>query len=70
MYKRQVVITSVNRDDLEDGGASQFFECVYQVRKKSPETSIELLIPDLCGNWKALEKILDSNPNVLSKIRI
>jgi len=63
---KHVVITSVNRDDLDDGGASQFFECVYQVRKKSPETSIELLIPDFCGNWKALEKVLDSNPNVLN----
>ena len=35
-------------------------------KKKSPETTIELLIPDLCGNWKALEKVLDSNPNVLN----
>jgi len=66
MQLKHVVITSVNRDDLEDGGASQFFECVYQVRKKSPETTIELLIPDLCGNWKALERVLDSNPNVLN----
>ena len=66
MQLKHVVITSVNRDDLEDGGASQFFECVDQVRKKSPETTIELLIPDLCGNWKALEKVLDSNPNVLN----
>ena len=66
MKLKHVVITSVNRDDLEDGGASQFFECVYQVRKKSPETTIELLIPDFCGNWKALEKVLDSNPNVLN----
>ena len=50
MKLKHVVITSVNRDDLEDGGASQFLECVYQVRQKSPETTIELLIPDLCGN--------------------
>jgi len=66
MKLKHVVITSVNRDDLEDGGASQFFQCVHQIREKSPETTIELLIPDLCGNWKALEKILDSNPNVLN----
>ncbi len=63
---KHVVITSVNRDDLDDGGATQFYKCVSEVRKKSPETTIELLIPDLCGNWAALEKILDSRPNVLN----
>ena len=66
MKLKHVVITSVNRDDLDDGGASQFYKCVSEVRKKSPETTIELLIPDLCGNWLALEKILDSKPNVLN----
>jgi len=60
------VITSVNRDDLDDGGASQIFQCVSEVRKISPETTIELLIPDLCGNWQALELVLDSKPNVLN----
>ena len=66
MNLKHVVITSVNRDDLDDGGASQFFQCVSEVRKKSPETTIELLIPDLCGNWEALELVLDSKPNVLN----
>ncbi len=66
MRLKHVVITSVNRDDLDDGGASQFYKCVSEVRKKSPKTTIELLIPDLCGNWSALEKILDSKPNVLN----
>ena len=66
MNLKHVVITSVNRDDLDDGGASQFFQCVLEVRKKSPETTIELLIPDLCGNWQALELVLDSKPNVLN----
>ncbi len=66
MKLKHVVITSVNRDDLDDGGASQFYKCVSEVRKKSPETTIELLIPDLCGNWQALEKVLDSKPNVLN----
>ncbi len=61
-----VVITSVNRDDLEDGGASQFLKCIQAVKQKSPFTSIEVLIPDLCGNWDALEIILDSGPNVLN----
>ena len=66
MNLKHVVITSVNRDDLDDGGASQFFQCVSEVRKKSPDTTIELLIPDLCGNWEALELVLDSKPNVLN----
>tara|TARA_Y100001968_G_scaffold134515_1_gene122705 strand:- start:2696 stop:3565 length:870 start_codon:yes stop_codon:yes gene_type:complete len=61
-----VVITSVNRDDLDDGGASQFLKCIESVKKKSPLTSIEVLIPDLCGNWDALKVILDSAPNVLN----
>jgi len=66
MNLKHVVITSVNRDDIDDGGASQFYQCVVEVRKKSPETTIELLIPDLCGNWQALEMVLDSKPNVLN----
>ena len=61
-----VVITSVNRDDLEDGGASQFLQCIKAVQSKSPFTSIEVLIPDLCGNWDALKVILDAAPNVLN----
>ncbi len=66
MKLKHVVITSVNRDDLDDGGASQFCKCVLEVRKKSPQTTIELLIPDFCGNWVALERVLDSKPNVLN----
>jgi lipoic acid synthetase len=61
-----VVITSVNRDDLVDGGAAQFAKCVSQVRAISPQTSIEVLIPDLCGNWQALEIILQAQPEVLN----
>lgn len=61
-----VVITSVNRDDLEDGGASQFVKCLEAVRELTPQTSIEVLIPDLCGNWRALELILAARPEVLN----
>lgn len=61
-----VVITSVNRDDLPDGGALQFVRCIESVRKISPQTTIELLIPDLCGNWDALEVILAAQPDVLN----
>jgi lipoyl synthase len=61
-----VVITSVNRDDLPDGGAEQFVKCIQAVRQTSPNTTIEVLIPDLCGNWAALEIILQARPEVLN----
>lgn len=61
-----VVITSVNRDDLPDGGASQFVACIEETRKISPHTTIEVLIPDLCGNWEALATILKAQPEVLN----
>jgi len=61
-----VVITSVNRDDLTDGGASQFVACIEQVRHRSPATTIELLIPDFCGNWDALAAVMEAAPDVLN----
>lgn len=61
-----VVITSVNRDDLPDGGAAQFLRCIGAVRALSPRTTIEVLIPDMCGNWAALETILRAAPEVLN----
>ncbi|MBD2454513.1 lipoyl synthase [Nostoc sp. FACHB-87] len=66
MRLNHVVITSVNRDDLPDGGASQFVECITAVRNVSPQTTIEVLIPDLCGNWDALAIILQANPEVVN----
>ncbi|MEA5577329.1 lipoyl synthase [Anabaena sp. UHCC 0451] len=66
MQLNHVVITSVNRDDLADGGASQFVKCISAVRTVSPNTTIEVLIPDLCGNWNALEIILQAAPEVLN----
>ncbi|CAD5938109.1 Lipoyl synthase 1 [Planktothrix rubescens] len=66
MNLNHVVITSVNRDDLPDGGASQFVRCIEEVRLLSPQTTIEVLIPDLCGNWDALEIILQAKPEVLN----
>ena len=59
-------ITSVNRDDLGDGGATQFAKCISQVRAISPKTTIEVLIPDLCGNWQALDIILNAKPEVIN----
>jgi lipoyl synthase len=66
MKLKHVVITSVNRDDLPDGGASQFVQCIQQVRELSPQTTIEVLIPDLCSNWDALAQILAAEPEVLN----
>lgn len=66
MNLKHVVITSVNRDDLPDGGASQFVRCIQEIRAISPQTTIEVLIPDLCGNWSALEVILQAKPEVLN----
>ncbi len=61
-----VVITSVNRDDLADGGASQFVACIEQVRRRSHLTTIELLIPDFCGDWAALATVMAAGPDVLN----
>ncbi|NES82917.1 MAG: lipoyl synthase, partial [Moorea sp. SIO2B7] len=66
MRLNHVVITSVNRDDLADGGASQFKRCIEEIRHISAKTTIEVLIPDLCGNWEALEIILQAKPEVLN----
>ncbi|TFI52782.1 lipoyl synthase [Mastigocladus laminosus UU774] len=66
MQLNHVVITSVNRDDLPDGGASQFIRCIAAIRAISSHTTIEVLIPDLCGNWEALELILQAKPEVLN----
>lgn len=57
-----VVITVVNRDDLPDGGAEHYKQCVEAVHHRLPETSIELLSSDLDGNWQSLEHLLESIP--------
>ena len=61
-----VVITSVNRDDLSDGGASVFAECIAEARKNRPGCTVEVLIPDLEGNWDALAVIVQAQPEVLN----
>ena len=61
-----VVITSVNRDEVEHGGAPIFAETVRQIREMSPGIQIELLIPDLKGNWDALKTIIESGPDILN----
>jgi lipoic acid synthetase len=61
-----VVITSVDRDDLEDGGASIFADTIRETRARLPECRIEVLIPDFQGNEAALHAVLDARPDVLN----
>ncbi len=63
---RYVVITSVTRDDLPDGGAGHFAMAVYKIKELAPECKIELLIPDFKGNRQALEKVVASPIDVLA----
>lgn len=64
---KYVVITSVDRDDLRDGGASHFVECIKEIRKVSPKTQIEILVPDFRGRLdKALEILAANPPDVLN----
>ncbi len=60
------VITSVNRDDLPDGGAAHWAETIRQVRRVNPECKIEVLIPDFNGDQDALNTVLDAAPDVLN----
>lgn len=59
-----VVITSVTRDDLPDGGAQVFADCIIQLRHALPNCKIEVLIPDFQGNARALEKVIAAKPDV------
>src|SRR3954470_15709684 len=61
-----VVITSVDRDDLPDGGASIFADTIRETRARLPECRIEVLIPDFQGNQAALHSVLDARPDVLN----
>lgn len=61
-----VVITSVTRDDLDDGGSEQFAKCIAEVRKVLPKSSIEVLIPDFKGNKKALDIVIAAKPEIIN----
>jgi lipoic acid synthetase len=63
---RFAVITSVNRDELDDGGAEIFAETIKAIRRRSPATGIEVLIPDFEGNWDALQLVVDARPDILN----
>ena len=66
MGVKHAVITSVNRDELKDRGATIWYETVTLTKKISPDTTIETLIPDVKGNWDALYKIIDAGQEVIS----
>ncbi|MFT9849008.1 lipoyl synthase [Aneurinibacillus sp. REN35] len=61
-----VVVTSVARDDLKDGGAMIFAETIKAIRKRTPMCSVEVLIPDFLGNWDALRLVMDAKPDILN----
>ncbi len=63
---KHVVITSVTRDDLEDGGASHFAETVRALKKNEPRLSVEVLIPDFQGSLAALEAVVLSSPDIIN----
>ncbi len=60
------VITSVNRDDVADGGAGVFADCIRAVRRVRPSCQVEVLIPDFMGNWDALATVMEARPVVLN----
>ena len=66
MNLRHAVITSVDRDDLPDGGSYIFAETIRQIRKRTPECSIEVLIPDFQGNESALRTVVEAKPDILN----
>jgi lipoic acid synthetase len=66
MNLRYVVITSVNRDDLPDGGSEHFAETVRHVRRALPNAQVEVLTPDFCGDTEAVARVLDAGPHVFN----
>jgi lipoic acid synthetase len=63
---KHCVITCVDRDDLEDGGAEIWVQTIRKIREQSPATTMETLIGDFAGKWNNLQKVLDEKPEVLS----
>jgi lipoyl synthase len=66
MGLRHAVITSVNRDDQEDGGAAVFAACIREVRARVPGCAVEVLIPDFKGHWPALACVVAARPDILN----
>lgn len=66
MGLKHVVITSVNRDELADGGAAVWAETIVRTKQACPKMSIEVLIPDFEGNWDALRQVIDARPHIIN----
>ena len=66
MGLEHIVITSVDRDDLDDGGADQFVKVIEAIRERSPETTIEILTPDFRNKPGALERVVEAKPDVFN----
>jgi lipoic acid synthetase len=66
MGLQHVVITSVDRDDLPNGGAEAFAGCITEIRRRLPETSVEVLIPDFKGSERALAIVMQARPDILN----
>jgi lipoic acid synthetase len=66
MELRHVVITSVDRDDLENGGAEGFAGCIVEIKRRLADTSVEVLIPDFKGSERALRIVMDARPDILN----
>jgi lipoyl synthase len=66
MQVKHAVVTSVDRDDLKDGGSIIWVETVEAIRRESPGTTLETLIPDFMGKWENLQRIIDVNPEIVS----
>ena len=63
---KHVVITSVDRDDLDDGGANHFYEVILETRKNNPETTIEVLTPDFLRKGDSYKKVIEAKPDVFN----
>ena len=66
MGVKHCVITSVDRDDLKDGGSEIWVETIKKIRQLSPETTLETLIPDFQGKWENLQRLIDIRPEIIS----
>jgi lipoyl synthase len=66
MALRHAVVTSVNRDDQRDGGAWSFAACIREIRARTPDCAVEVLIPDFKGDWQALGTVLEARPDILN----
>jgi lipoyl synthase len=63
---KHIVVTSVTRDDLPDGGAEHFTETIIEIKKQLPKSTVEVLVPDFKGFWEALQRVIDAQPEVIN----